>query len=155
MIISPDNHLYDGDSYVWSPERAAAAWDACYQQLRDVINTGDIHEVICLIGLPGAGKSTWLGQRVLQDPRVVYFDATLTSSPRRREMVQVIRSCTKPVMVTAVWIDTPFEICRVRNDHRTPDRKVPEARMHEMHWNLLDNPPSPSEGWDMVRKISS
>lgn len=148
MILNPDSLLYINDKYVWSPEAASNAWSECYSQVYNLLKN-NYKKLIILIGIPGAGKSTYLSSNKLED-NVVYFDSTLVSRKFRKPLVKVAFNCSKPI--EAIFIDTPINICKDRNSLRTEDRKVPDIAFDK--WSKLLKRPSFSEGFSKITWVT-
>jgi predicted kinase len=113
---------------------------------REILKRADIHRAVLLVGVPGAGKSTWIETN--QEPGVVYFDATLTNFKTRRKLVLIAKEVGKPV--EAVVLDTPLYLCEERNNKRPRNRRVPEETMWEMAAQLHKERPSIAEGFAKV-----
>jgi predicted kinase len=147
-IVSPDAHLVnEAGKYEWSAPRVQQAWDKARAHLRAVLP--DAKRLVLMVGVPGAGKSTWLAAHGEQG--AVYFDATLCGDRARAEFVTLARSMGKPVEV--VWLDTPLAVCLARNAARTPDRQVPEGEVRKMADKLSRFPPRAREGFTRVTRV--
>jgi predicted kinase len=128
-----------------------------------------------MVGLPGAGKSTWVGaqltgthtvvskdhwprarHREARQRRVVatllaegvsvVVDNTSPSAAERAPLVALARAAGVPVR--AVFLDVPVEVCRARNDARTGAARVPLVGLYAAAARL--EPPDPAEGFDRV-----
>lgn len=144
MIICPDSLLEDENgSYVWSPEQARVCWDQALKQLEEIKNQADV--IVLLVGVPAAGKSTWLAAQTLE-PRTIYFDATFTRQAGRAEVLDRVPNLTK----VAVVFKTPFGVCLQRNHERPKDRRVPWETMNRMYEQLRREPPQPNEGFSSI-----
>ncbi len=128
-----------------------------------------------MVGLQGSGKSTWVAasltgthavvskdhwprarrrearqQRVVADllaeGRSVVVDNTHPSVAERAPLVAAARVAGVPVR--AVWVDTPVEVCLIRNDAREGRAKVPLVGVFATRRRLV--PPSVAEGFDRV-----
>jgi predicted kinase len=131
-----------------------------------------------VVGLQGAGKSTWVRehlagthavvskdhwprarrrearqQRVvaalLAAGRSVVVDNTNPSPAERAPLVAAARAAGVPVR--AVWLDTPLETCLARNDAREGRARVPLVGVHATRARFV--PPSPEEGFDRVDAV--
>ena len=148
-IVSPDAHLINEEGkYEWSVPRVQKAWDMARAELRVVLYYAE--RLVLMVGVPGAGKSTWLDAHGEQG--AVYFDATLCGDKARAEFVTLARSMGKPVEV--VWLDTPLAVCLARNAARTPDRRVPEGEVRKMADKLARFPPTMREGFSRVTRVT-
>ena len=131
-----------------------------------------------MVGLQGAGKSTWVRehlagthavvskdhwpearrrearqQRVvaalLDEGRSVVVDNT---NPRREDRAGVLAlAAERGVPVRAVFLDVPLEVCRARNDAREGRARVPEVGLLRVRGEL--EPPSPAEGFARVEVV--
>lgn len=150
MVISPDAHLLHADGrYEWTPTRVYAAWMASMRELAAALPGAE--SLVLLVGLPGAGKSTWLQANAVEDR--VYFDATLTRRADRRVLVKAAQAADRPVAV--VWIDTPLDVCLLRNAERPEGRRVPDEVFVRMRQALSSTPPTLQEGFREVLRVVS
>ncbi|MGY1814460.1 AAA family ATPase [Blastococcus sp. SYSU D00820] len=137
--------------------------------------TGPAQELVVMVGLQGAGKTTWVAthlagthavvskdhwprarrrearqQRVvaqlLAEGRSVVVDNTNPAPEDRAALVAAARAAGVPVR--AVWVDTPPETCRARNDAREGRARVPEVGLAATRARFV--PPSTGEGFDRV-----
>jgi superoxide dismutase/predicted kinase len=157
MIISPDDHLYQIDpvtkklTYVWSPSRVKAAWQETFRLLTRAIRDPKFTKLVLLVGIPAAGKSTWLKSN--QEPDAIYIDATFTQKWARAKPIQMAKEHGKKV--EAVYLDVPLPVSLERNAQRPPDRRVPDDTIVNMAVNLAKEPPSMSEGFDKITKVQT
>jgi len=143
MIVSPDAHLYTEDGkYHWTPERLKEAWGRSREAFTGHLQWGNPSKVVLLMGVPAAGKSTWLAEHMRAG--VLYFDATFALPEWREPWIK--QATVEGVPVEIVWLDTPLAVCIERNATRSEDRRVPEATMRAMHSNIMSSPPSEAEG---------
>ncbi|MDB4278205.1 ATP-binding protein [Deltaproteobacteria bacterium] len=149
--ISPDNHLFIDGKYVFTTERAQAAWAACYEELDAVLADPQVVRVTMLIGVPASGKTTWVSKQA-DDPRRVLFDATFAKAEWR---APVIAKCHQAgVEVDAVWIWCNSKVVKERNAQRTADRQIPVEVIDSMFKLLDDDPPTCAEGLSGVQIIN-
>jgi predicted kinase len=149
MIIEPDLHVYEGHKYAWSAERRRAAWAASVRLFQQTLEQQRVEQVILMVGIPGAGKSTYA--RAVDRDDVVVLDSTFVEPERRWQIMQIARQFAVPVM--AVWMDTEWDICVKRNAERGEDRRVPIEVMQEMYQSLFDERPREEEGFVDVRRV--
>jgi predicted kinase len=132
-------------------------------------------ELVVLVGLQGAGKSTWVREHLapthavvskdhwpsarrrearqrrvvaelLAEGRSVVVDNTNPSPQERAPLVAAARAAGVPVR--AVWLDTPLETCLARNETREGRARVPLVGVFATRARLV--PPGPDEGFDRV-----
>ncbi|MGY1741863.1 MULTISPECIES: AAA family ATPase [unclassified Blastococcus] len=128
-----------------------------------------------MVGLQGAGKTTWVTrhlaathavvskdhwprarrrearqQRVVAEllaaGRSVVVDNTNPSPAERAPLVAAARAAGVPVR--AVWVDTPEEVARGRNAAREGRARVPEVGLAATRARF--SPPTAAEGFDRV-----
>lgn len=144
-VVSPDAFLLDESGrYRWTAERCVAAWNRAYEALDRELPAA--RKLVLMVGLPGAGKTTWLQDR--NGEGIVYFDATLTRREDREALVA--RAHQVGVEVEAVVLLTPLAECIRRNGQRPADRQVPWDSLSRMADQLKANPVSTSEGFAKV-----
>lgn len=147
MIIAPES-LLTRETFS-NPDAIGDAWAEASRRLRDALADPEILDVGLLVGLPGAGKSTWCAEN--DDPRIVLFDAVSSEPGRRRAMASKIRRARKnPV---AVWLKTPLSVAMRRNAQRLPWRRVPESAILRAAQRLRQTPPTRAEGWARVISV--
>ncbi len=144
MIVSPDHHLYLPDgTYHWTPDRVKAAWATAGSLFHQALSWPVKPDaIVLLMGVPAAGKSTWLSEH--EDERVLYFDATFALPQWREPWIASATEAGVPAEI--VWLDTPLEVCIERNAARPADRRVPEDTMRAMHAKIMSSPPTEAEG---------
>jgi predicted kinase len=132
-------------------------------------------ELVVMVGLQGAGKSTWVAEhlagthvvvskdqwpnarrrearqrRVVADALAegasVVVDNTNPSPAERAPLIELARAAGVPAR--AVHLDVPLETCLARNDARTGRARVPLVGVFSTHRRLV--PPSTAEGFAAV-----
>ena len=150
MIVSPDSFLYTPDgTYLWSVARVKQAWADAKVSFDRALGTGAFTKVVLLMGVPAAGKSTWLSENARPD--VLHFDATFALPQWREPWIKAARAAGVPVEI--VWLDTPLTVCIERNAARSADRMVPEDTMRAMHSKITSSPPTEVEGATINRIV--
>lgn len=150
MIVSPDSFLIlDDGTYHWTVPRVKQAWADAKTAFDRALGTGAFTKVVLLMGVPAAGKSTWLSENARPD--VLHFDATFAEARWREPWIKAARAAGVPVEV--VWLDTPLAVCIERNARRSEDRMVPEATMRAMHSKITSQPPAEAEGATITRVV--
>lgn len=148
MILSPEARIpRDGAR---SREVVAEAWASCRRELRAALQDPAIHTVIVMVGVPGAGKSTWCAAQ--DGPGVVVFDAVWSHPGRRRAMATQIRTAGRKAV--AVWVRTPVQVCLARQSARPLWRRVPQSVCLRAAAALHVQPPHVREGWTDVVVIN-
>jgi predicted kinase len=131
-----------------------------------------------MVGLQGAGKSSWVAAHLAGTHVVVSKDhwpnARHREARQRRvvagllaEGLSVRKDLPAPhhsqarggtlqarragVPVRAVWLDVPLEVCRQRNEARTGRARVPDVGLYSAAARLV--PPSTAEGFTVVQVV--
>ena len=154
MIISPDNFIYNAEGiYEWTPAKAKSSWNKAYGVLRKAIRSGKYDKVIMMGGIPASGKTTYLSE-VGREPNAIYFDATFTNKWGRGMMIELINEEDPDMWVEIIFLDTPKNVCLMRNEERSPDRKIPTEAYDRMCGALeKEGFPTKAEGFDKVTII--
>lgn len=87
-----------------------------------------------------------------QGARNVIYDATNVRRRYRREAIAAARQLGF-TRIVACWFDVPLAVCLERNHQRK--RQVPEAVIHTMQRQLIGAPPSLSEGFDAIFRLTT
>jgi tRNA uridine 5-carbamoylmethylation protein Kti12 len=128
-VVSPDDFIYDGGIYAWTPERARDAWRRAYRKLENL-------------------------SCATTDNPVILWDSTLTNVKARRQLLaNWAHLCRAGSSWEVLQLASPgFETLVKRNDERTPDRQVPRDTMERMYNDYVnrDNFPTKREGWHKI-----
>lgn len=149
--VEPDFYLRDRDTgdYVWTPDRAKAAWDKAYGRLNRFLKDGRYHTVTLLVGIPASGKSTWIAKN--KQHGHIYFDATFTTAQQRRPVIAMAKRAGRKV--EAAVMTAPIEVCLDRNKCRPKDRQVPNDVVEKMFARLITDLPTAAEGFDKIQMV--
>lgn len=85
---------------------------------------------------------------LLQD-KMVIADATHLNIASRKKLLDKLQVI--PDEITAIVVNTPFEICFARNAERVGITRVPDKTMYSMRNNF--RPPSPREGFTNIKYL--
>ena len=134
-----------------------------------------LQELVVLVGLQGAGKSTWVAEhlagthvvvskdhwpnarrREARQQRVVaellargasvVVDNTSASPAERAPLLALATAAGVPAR--AVFLDVPVEVCRARNEARAGRARVPDVGLFSTAARLT--PPTAAEGFAQV-----
>lgn len=145
MILRPDDLLVAGPGR-WERSAIAEAWAQCFRWLRAALASPQILRAGVLVGIPGAGKTTWSGVNDRVD--TCLHDAVWADPRRRAQLAARVHAAGKTAI--AIWVRTPIDVCLLRNAARPEWRRVPEDAMRSAAALLDRFPPSRAEGWDAV-----
>jgi predicted kinase len=149
-VLRPDDLLPKGEGR-WTRETVGEAFAACARALRDeVLPDPAIRTVIVMVGLSGAGKTTWCARQP-EDPSTVVYDVVNADAARRAALAKRITAAGKDAVV--VWVQTPITLCLARQQSRPPWRQVPEAAIRSSAINLRRTPPTLAEGWTRIELV--
>jgi len=154
MILSPDHYLYDKDgNYVWTRERSDEAWARVRYEADYLLFLGRYKALCLMVGLPGAGKSTYLRDGNFQNQEeTLYLDATFVYPEWRQDFVEM--ACKHNIPIQALVVNTPLEVIQERNRQRPEGRAPSEEKLQEWHQALQERPPTKDEGFSLVVTIS-
>jgi len=151
-VVSPDYFVHaDDGSYPWSEDRALWAWSRTEEALKLALTSKGSHRLMLVVGIPGAGKSTWIKGH--DEPGTVYLDATLTRRTDRQTWARFAAKYNK--MTYATVLLTPVNKCMLRNATRGRDRIIPPQTMMRMKAQLLKNPVTGDDGIREVAVVHS
>jgi predicted kinase len=77
----------------------------------------------------------------------VVVDATFANAVQRKSFIQFLRN-SGVEKIQGLYVDTPLEVAKERNQKR--QRKVPDFVLDRMHFSIIENPPSISDGLDSL-----
>ena len=144
-VISHDAYLVQRDgTYHYTPTRHERARKAAAAEFRRKVASPRIDDVVLVVGIPGAGKSTLVAGQAERRRRTLFFDATLTTPERRAPLIREALRHGKPVRI--VWLKTPLPLALERNARRPPGRRVPDDIVEDYHRQILAAPPRLAEG---------
>lgn len=156
--INPDDFLLTPTGRLWTPERNEVAWKQAYAALTSTlaqnsiegpsVPTGDLYLVV---GLQGAGKSTWIRNNAERLAPCVFFDAALPRAIHRRPLITIAQSAG--TSIHAVWVDVELHVALYHNSLRPEDERVPESSIRSV--DGLFEPPTASEGYADVLRVQS
>lgn len=150
MHINPDHFLETPEGRLTTPERNADAWKKCYSALEAALAVATPStKLYVLVGAQGSGKTEWVRQRAKEEPEAVFFDAILVKRSERAPIVAAARRFSVPA--TAVWLQTPLEICLKRNAARPLDEVANERGLRNVFAAL--EPPDRAEGFVEVIEV--
>ena len=150
MVVRPDDFRADKHGvYSHAGDMGLIAWNMAKSALAELLPLAT--EVRALAGIPGAGKTTWIGQHGIEG--VLYFDSTLSMRKNRRDICAMASAAGRPI--DCVFLDTDLQVCLARNRERSPDRQVPESSIRRAHRRLTLCPPATDEGWRAVLRVEA
>jgi predicted kinase len=151
--FNPDDYLETSSGRVFTPERSAAAFDRAYTDLENALRSVSPNaRLFVVIGVQGAGKTTWVRQNADQiGAAAFFFDAALPRAVHRARAVSIARACGVPAI--AVWVRPPLEIALARNQLRRTDHRVPDAAIRSVQ--SMMEPPSVAEGFVEIREVEA
>src|ERR1700722_15715172 len=141
MHLNPDHYLQTEAGRVFTVERNAVAWERLYAELLTALNVRP-RRIIMVIGVQGAGKSTWTRNDLCEPRDAIYVDAAFPTKSSRSRVIEMAKAAG--VQVSAVWIKVPLETALRRNRGRPADEVVPDEAVENVF--RIFEPPSLSEG---------
>lgn len=147
--INPDHYLQTSTGRVFTKERQLEAWDRVYEDLQSALRRRSSvpAQLWLVMGVQGAGKTTWIRRNMAALPDAVFLDAALPAARHRTRALDIARRCG--VEAFAVWIDTPLGTALARNASRPADERVPEDALRSV-FSLLE---APTTGEGFVRVV--
>jgi predicted kinase len=145
MHLNPDHYLETDAGRVFTAERNAIAWQQLYTDLVSAL-TKHPRRVIMVIGVQGAGKSTWTRNSLSEVRDVIYVDYSFATRRSRSRVIEIAK--TAGVEVSVVWIKVSLETALSRNKRRPADEVVPDDAVENVF--KVFEAPSLSEGFHEV-----
>lgn len=136
-VISPDEQLYNpGGIYEFDNKALRdVAWRSAKEALKNLLKRHLPIRIYLLTGMPGAGKTTWVGSgNYYPDRHPVVIDGSNLSLHSRLKWLSVIlpekMKLTADIKVCAVVFDTPYDVLVQRNFKH---RKIDEGKLKELY----------------------
>jgi predicted kinase len=148
--FNPDDYLETETGRVFTPERSAAAFECAYTELERAARSAPPGaRLFVVVGVQGAGKSTWIRENAAQlGEAALFFDAALPRAVHRSRVIAIAKSAGLPAI--AVWVQAPLEVALARNQLRRADQRVPEFAIRSVH-SIMERP-TQREGFEEVRE---
>lgn len=148
--INPDDYLETEGGRVFTAERNALAWERAFADLSLALRGGaNPKSLYVVMGVQGAGKTTWVQSNQELLTNSVVFDAALPAKSHRAKVLAIASALGAPAI--AVWVNAPLEVALIRNQLRAPDKQIPEAAVRSV-FSMLE-PPSIEEGFIQVIEV--
>lgn len=149
--VNPDHFLNLEEAAVVTKEQVAQAWEQAYGQLRQkLLSAGEGARLFVVLGLQGAGKSTWIARNApLMGDSAVFLDGPLPSRRHRNRALGIATEVGRQAV--AVWINTPLEVAKSRNATRRGLACIREETILHVFQNL--EPPTLEEGFVEVIEV--
>lgn len=145
MIICPDELLRKGPGR-WNDVDVSGAFRESWQAFKGALENPLVVTAGVVMGLPGAGKSTWCSQH--DSAKCVLWDGVWQDPGRRSAMASMIRAAGKTPV--AVMVVAGLEVAMARNSERPAWRRVPDKAILQAHARFQAAPPRRSEGWERL-----
>lgn len=150
IYINPDQYLETEIGRVFTTERNKLAWEHAFDELSLAVRASPAPKTLyVVVGVQGAGKTTWVQSNQSLLANCVVFDAALPAKAHRAKILTI--AAAAGVSTTAVWVNAPLGLALSRNRLRAPDKRVPEAAIRSV-FSLLE-PPSTDEGFNQVIEV--
>ena len=145
MHFNPDHYLQTDAGRIFTAERNAEAWERLYADLSKTLLARP-RRIVMVIGVQGAGKSTWTKTRASESNDAIYIDSTFATANRRLRVIEIAKA--SGVSVSAVWVKVELATALRRNRGRLADEVVPDATIENVF--KIFEPPSVDEGFSDV-----
>ncbi|MBB5357181.1 putative kinase [Rhodanobacter sp. ANJX3] len=142
MHLNPDHYLQTAAGRVFTADRHAAAWERLYTDLSAALLARP-RRIIMVIGVQGAGKSTWTRKWAAQSNDAIYVDSTFATANRRARVIEIAKAAGVPIR--AVWVKVDLETALRRNKSRAADETVPDEAVENVF--RIFEPPTCGEGF--------
>lgn len=148
--INPDHYLETATGRVFTAERNKMAWERAFVDLSLALRGSSPPKTLYVVmGIQGAGKTTWITSNRSFLANAVVFDAALPARAHRAKVLAIAAQAGSPAI--AVWMNTKLELALARNRLRPADQQVPVTAVHSVY-SMLE-PPSVEEGFTQVMAI--
>ncbi|WP_321871946.1 AAA family ATPase [Paraburkholderia tropica] len=145
MHLNPDHYLQTESGRIFTAERNAAAWERLYAELSAALLVRK-RPIVMVIGVQGAGKSTWTKQWASEPNEIIYVDSTFATVNRRSRVLAIAKAAG--VSVSAVWVRVNLKTALRRNRSRPADEIVPDDAVENVF--KVFEPPLLGEGFREV-----
>lgn len=149
MHLNPDHYLQTDAGRIFTTERNAAAWERLYADLSAALKERP-RRIVMVIGVQGAGKSTWTKKWTSVPSDIIYVDSTFATVSRRSRVIDIAK--TAGVQCSAIWVKVSLETALRRNKKRRADEVVPDDAVENVF--RIFEPPSCDEGFHEIEIIS-
>ncbi len=131
-VISPDRTLqHNGQYQFFNIELRQKAWEDAKEEFQKLMRRKIPQRVYLLVGLPCAGKSTWVEERkTLKDRHTVIVDATNLMKGDRAQWITLARK-SHDVRICTVMFLTDFMTIKERNSQRHSQNKFIDVSILE------------------------
>lgn len=152
IYINPDTYLETAAGRVFTVERNEAAWARALARLSAAMTDKLAPECLyVVVGVQGAGKTTWVRANESSLAGSVVLDAALPTKTRQSKILAIAKEANCPA--TAIWVDVPLELALARNRLRPLDQQVPEAAVRSVFAKF--ERPSAEEGFTRVVVVNA
>ncbi len=89
MHLNPDHYLQTDAGRVFTAERNTAAWERLYADLSAALKERP-RRIVMVVGVQGAGKSTWTSKCTSEPSDTIYVDSTFATVTRRSRVIEIL-----------------------------------------------------------------
>lgn len=150
-IISPNELIKkynDTDKFLINPKFIAKAWEESYKKLGELLAEIEEGSLLLVVGLPNSGKTTWIdNNREMLEHYDVIFDGGFPSKISRSAVANIAMGAGW--LVDAVYLDTPYNVCRNRNHRNANGQRIPFEAFKSVARSFSE--PKAHEGFGSVR----